>query len=107
MSKREELQNELVALLHTGHFNAPYGIVSGKSPDNKYREVGFGRAGTLDVSVKIYGPRFILLKYNNGAHIRFESMKDTIKYIMMNWGHCFEDDVDIKEKELKENEAPF
>ena len=93
MSEREKTQNEVVEFLQSGNFNAPYGILAGIQKDKKnqeYRSVTFGMARTLDAEVRIYGPKFLLLRWNHGTLEKFDSVDSLKAFILETWGYCFE-----------------
>ena len=59
MSKREEIVEEFVGLLHEKGLDEVYGINTGIDASKKYRYATFCRARTLDGQVNVYGPKFI------------------------------------------------
>ena len=85
MSSREELQKEIVAYLEGRedaqdfpHYDAPYGVLYGKSLDSKgrsIRDITFGKCRTLDASIIIYGPKFITLSWE--GHVKDHARRDS------------------------------
>ena len=68
MSDREELAGRVETFLHEqGVFDAPYGILARKHASGKYREITFGRARFLDATVRVYTPKYIMVKWR-GRH---------------------------------------
>jgi hypothetical protein len=66
MSPREEIQNEIRDTLFCLELNEVYGIIESKQNDQKgksYRALTFCRAGSVDGEVRVYSPRFIMIKY--------------------------------------------
>jgi len=66
VSPREEVQDRLTEFLgqHQDVFNAPYGILTGMVPTRrggKARQITFGCAATLDATITIYSPTYLLL----------------------------------------------
>jgi hypothetical protein len=64
MSERSNIANRIAqAIAAEPRFNAPYGVLTTRSSDARYYVVTFGRARILDAEVRVYGPKFILLKW--------------------------------------------
>jgi hypothetical protein len=88
MSKRENILQEFVDLLSNKGLNEVYGIIEGISPDNKYRSATFCQARVTDGEVRVYGPKFIQIKWttanrslpHNGSEI-FNSVEDATNFI--------------------------
>lgn len=47
-------------------YNAPWGVLESTSADRRYRSVTFGRARCLDAEVRIYSPKFVLVRWARG-----------------------------------------
>lgn len=63
MSEREKLQEYFYNYAATHGFNAPYGIIAGQeSFIPKARTLIFGRARTLDLTMRIVNPKLIEIK---------------------------------------------
>jgi len=62
MSKREEIMDQISEFIEENHLARVYSG-SGVSSDKKYRYVLFSLPRNLDGEVRIYGPRFILVRY--------------------------------------------
>lgn len=69
-SPRAEMQDRIEAwfMERIDLWDAPYGVLKGKSEDGKARTVTFGRAQILDATILIYGPTFILVKWRTAIH---------------------------------------
>lgn len=63
MSEREELLDQIVEVLHEKGLNEVYGINTGIADTKKYRYATFCRARTLDGEVKVFGKKFIQIKW--------------------------------------------
>lgn len=75
---REQAQERIYqwASKYADRFTAPYGILTGKH--DKYLSVAFGIARALDVEVRIYSPRWLLLRSSiSGAH-KFQSVDELL-----------------------------
>lgn len=60
MSKREEIQDDLVAFMETRNFNAPYGILVGfreLKGGGKARQITFGVSRYLDAEITIWSDK--------------------------------------------------
>jgi len=65
MKPREEAAMRVVAWLHEHpEFNAPYGVLEGKSADSRSYNVTFGRARYLDAEVRVYSPQWVMLRHS-------------------------------------------
>ena len=67
MSAREDILEELVEVLHNKGLNEVYGISTGIADTKKYRYATFCRARTLDGEVKVFGTKFIQIKWQRGG----------------------------------------
>ena len=63
VSQREQLLDELVEVLHEKGLNEVYGINTGIADIKKYRYATFCRARVLDGEVKVFGTKFIQIKW--------------------------------------------
>lgn len=64
MSERSNIANRIAdAIRAEKRFDAPFGVIVGRSPDKRYYSVTFGRARSLDAECRVYGPKFILLRW--------------------------------------------
>lgn len=79
-----EILDHLYEWAKTRGFTAPYGILTGEGFDTKkkkYLSLTFGRARTLDATVKIYNRNFMLLTTNvHGlrAYRSVEALKESL-----------------------------
>lgn len=88
MSKREDILRELVDVLSEKGLGEVYGIIEGISSDNKYRSATFCQARVTDGEVRVYGPKFIQVKWttanrslpHQGSEI-FNSVEDATNFI--------------------------
>ena len=88
MSKREDILRELVEVLSEKGLGEVYGIIEGISADNKYRSATFCQARVTDGEVRVYGPKFIQVKWttanrslpHQGSEI-FNSVEDATNFI--------------------------
>ncbi len=89
MSDREVVQVAIAdQLMGEPKFNAPYGVLTGISKDNRYRTVTFGISRTLDAEIRVYGPHFILLRWETAIRKlprhgsqKFTSITDLMKFL--------------------------
>jgi hypothetical protein len=87
MSPREEVQQEIRDTLFFLGLNEVYGILESKENDNKgrsYRSLTFCRASTVDGIVRVYSPRFIMIKWNQYQDV-FRSVSEAKLYLQ----RCF------------------
>jgi hypothetical protein len=64
MSERSNIANRIATeILKDPRFDAPFGVLTHRSPDGRYYGVTFGRARILDAEVRVYGPKFILIRW--------------------------------------------
>lgn len=89
MESREKIVDDLVEFLGHANFNAPYGITSDISEDKKYRNITFGIAGTLDAEIRVYGAKFLLLRWRNGSLEKFDNIHSLKSFIKDTWSYCF------------------
>lgn len=71
-----QIQEKIYQWALSKDFNAPYGVLTGEytnSKGTKFKEVAFGRARILDVSVQIYNRNFMILKVNSNYGDIFKS----------------------------------
>jgi hypothetical protein len=81
---RDAVAEEIYQYCQRRDFNAPYGILMGNHTNKtgkKFIEITFGRARTLDATVSVYGPKFILIKTSRGHSDIYRSLPDAIKYL--------------------------
>jgi len=74
-----DLVEYLVNWAQSKDFNAPYGVLTGEHVNKngyKYKSVTFGRARTLDATVEIYNPRFIILRTSTYGKEAFKNHVD-------------------------------
>lgn len=64
MSVRQKLENELVSFLNKEKLNDSYGVIT--EHHGRYRSVTFCRSKITDAEIRIYGPNFLLLKWQTG-----------------------------------------
>jgi hypothetical protein len=70
MSQREELTTRIETFIREqGVFNAPYGILTRKHESGSYREITFGRARFLDATVRVYGPQYLMVKWQGRTSV--------------------------------------
>jgi len=91
MSPREEVQNELIDTLACLELNQVYGILSDKHIDKKgksYRSLTFCRAKSVDGEIRIYSPKFIMVRYQtairslpHNAQEVFRDVRSAKKYL--------------------------
>lgn len=77
--KSQEIQERIYMWALYKDFNAPYGVLTGQhtSQNGKpFRTVTFGRARTLDATVEIYNPSFIVLRTSRYGREVFKSMNE-------------------------------
>lgn len=64
MSERSNIANRIAeAIRAEPSFDAPFGVIVGRPEGGRYYSVTFGRARILDAEVRVYGPKFILLRW--------------------------------------------
>jgi len=80
---REEIQEKLAQLCRDLDMNQVYGVLTGleTSIGKPFRFVTFCRARTLDGEIRIYGPKFIMIKSNRTNPEIFKSYDDAVAYI--------------------------
>ena len=66
-SEREKILNKLVEVLQKKGLDEVYGIQTGLADNKKYRYATFCRARTLDGEVKVYGSKFIQIKWQRSG----------------------------------------
>jgi hypothetical protein len=84
MSTREQLQQQFYQQCIGRGFDAPYGVLTGQeSFGAKARTVTFGRALTLDATIRIFGPTFIQVKTSRGdvAFTGNNAVADATQYV--------------------------
>jgi hypothetical protein len=83
MSERQQLQLNLIAWLQETRstWTAPYGILDGKSPDNKYRSVTFGISRVLDAEVRFYSTHYVTLRTNRDGWQKFGSYQALVMFL--------------------------
>lgn len=87
MSKRSDLMSK-VADFVSGHGLCRVYSDYGLSKDKKYRYVLFNTPRTLDGEVRIYGPKFFIIKFQTAyralprnGHTKFDNLEDTLKFL--------------------------
>jgi len=74
---RELIQQHLIEWIsETGRFTAPYGILDSKSADGKYRSITFGIARVTDIELRIYSPKWFLLRDSRHGDSKHDSLED-------------------------------
>jgi hypothetical protein len=89
MSKREELMKEVLSFVERNYLASVYGGC-GLSEDKKYRYILISKPRVLDGEIRIYGEKFLLLKYTarygslprNDRRV-FTSAEDLLKYLQL------------------------
>ena len=66
-SERENILNKIVEVLHEKGMDEVYGVQTGIADTKKYRYATFCRARTLDGEVKVFGSKFIQIKWQRGG----------------------------------------
>lgn len=91
MSPREAAQNELREHLVDLQLDEVYGVIDAATP--KHRSLTFCKAEILDGVVYIYGPKFILVKYQTAIRTlphrgqeKFESVEAAKEWFTENFG---------------------
>lgn len=95
MSPREEVQIELIETLNFLGLNEVYGIIEGKDKNkagHSYRSLTFCRAQSVDGSIMIYSPKFIVIKWqttirtlNHKGQEVFKSLYDAKCWLTKNF----------------------
>jgi hypothetical protein len=96
MSPRELAQENIRHTLMDLELNQVYGILEGKgvTPNGKtYRSLTFCQAETLDGEVKIFGPKFIVVRYKTAirrlpheGYEQFASVEECQKWLIETFG---------------------
>ncbi len=74
MTPREKLTVEIAEWLESaGVFDAPYGILTGKS--HNHRTITFGKRRSLDATIKVYSANFIILTDSRFYTEKLESVE--------------------------------
>lgn len=88
MSAREDAVNEILEACGDFDLCQVYAGDTGLSEDKKYRYVTICRARNLDGEIRVYTPKYILLKfetrYQNCPHketVKFNSVEETIDFL--------------------------
>ena len=81
MSQREDILRELVDILQEKSLGEVYGIIEGISPDNKYRSATFCQARVTDGEVRVYGPKFIQVKWTTANRSLPHTGSETFKSV--------------------------
>lgn len=84
MSATKDIQDSVYEWARAGTFNAPYGVLTSETTNKdgrKYRSVTFGRARTLDVEVRIYGPSFIMVRSSRHGQQIFKSKNSMQEFL--------------------------
>lgn len=64
MSERSNIANRIAAEIQKEpRFNAPFGVLTHRAEGGRYYGVTFGRARILDAEVRVYGPKFIIIRW--------------------------------------------
>lgn len=64
MSERSNIAGRIAeAIRSEPRFDAPFGVNVGRREGGRYYGITFGRARILDAEVRVYGPKFILLRW--------------------------------------------
>ena len=89
MSAREELMKEVLSFVERNYLASVYSGY-GLSKDKKYRYILISRPRVLDGEIRIYGEKFLLLKYITGYRSLphndnrvFTSTEDLIKFLQL------------------------
>ena len=84
MSARSEAAERIVGFVHENGLDRVFGGDMGYGAGKKYRSILFDRPRTLDGSVRVYSPKFILVRsagpLGDGQHA-FESVENTLAYM--------------------------
>ncbi len=84
---RELIQQHLIEWIsETGRFTAPYGILDSKSPDGKYRSITFGIARVTDIELRIYSPKWFLLRDSRYGDHKFLSTEEVKEWLSTQYG---------------------
>lgn len=78
------IQDHVAAWVRSQSFTAPYGVIEsqGRSLSGRsYRSVTFGRARTLDASVLIFSPNYILVKTSSHGDRVCRSLPDLMNFL--------------------------
>jgi hypothetical protein len=68
MSERQEIMNRVADFMHKNGMGQVY-FDSGLSQCKRYRYVIGARPRVLDVSIRVYGPKFLLIEYQTAYRI--------------------------------------
>ena len=64
MSERSNIAGRIAEEIRKEpRFNAPFGVIVGRPEGGRYYSVTFGRSRILDAECRVYGPKFILLRW--------------------------------------------
>lgn len=92
MSARTEAFKKIMDFLHNpdNRMSEVYGCIEGISKDKKYRYSTFCHARTLDGEVRVYGPKYIMVRwqtaYRNLPHedtLVFDSADNAVKFLRL------------------------
>jgi len=85
---RTQIVDRFQTFLNTYELNEAYGVIRTGGESGKFEELTFCKARVLDGTVKVYGPKFILVKYNTAYrtlpqndHAVFTSEADAFKFL--------------------------
>lgn len=89
MSQRREIQDTLADWCRDNNLDQVYGVITGKRVNDSgrsIREVTFCAARTLDGSIEIYGPKFILIRSSRTQDHVARSLEEALEYMKENFG---------------------
>lgn len=92
MSPREDVAQELFETIKFGGLDEVYGASKGRSADNKCWEVTFCKARVLDGVIRVYSPKFILVKWQTAfrdmqhkGQEKFTSVNDAKSFLQLSF----------------------
>lgn len=84
MSKREEMQQELVNWIrNTGRFTAPYGVLDSLEPMGKgfVRSITFGVARISDIHLQIWSEKKLVMSDSRYGEHEFQDVQGVMDFL--------------------------
>ena len=85
---RTQITDRIQKFLNANKLNEVYGVIQTGDESGRFEELTFCKARVLDGTVKVYGPKFILVKYTTAYRslphndsVVFTSEKDAIRFL--------------------------
>ena len=88
MSARTEIAEKFKEFFADNGLNEVYGVLEGYGTNKRFRYLTFCRARTVDGEINIYGPKFIVLKWQTSYHnvgretqLKVDSVEKALKFL--------------------------